>query len=368
MNVYVVRKGGVICTLEQLLEEVCKRKASDLVLTVGTPPQLRILGDLHPVGDYSLKAADMVTLCDSILSDEQKLVLEAKCSLDFSKGFPGLSRFRFNVYYQRGSLAMAARFIPFTIPSFDDLGLPADILGRLAMRQQGLVLVSGAAGSGKSTSLAAIINYINAHRQAHVICLEDPIEYLHQHGRSTVEQREIFEDSPSFAAALHDVFRQSPDVIMVGEMRDTETMQLALTLAETGHLVLGTLHTQDTVQAISRIVDSFPAEHQQQINTQLSMVLTAVISQVLLMSADHTRSVLACEILIAGTAIRNLIRERQLQQIYSAIQTGRDEGMVTLNESLCKLVMNGDIDARTALDRSTRPVELERMLSAARRA
>ncbi len=356
----------MILTLEYLLGEVCAKGASDLVLTVGTPPQLRVLGDLQPVGDYRLLPADVKSLCHSILNESQKQDLETSRSLDFSKGFPGLSRFRFNLFYQRGSMAMAARVIPFTIPAFEDLGLPAEVFRRFSLRPHGLVLVTGAAGSGKSTSLASMIDYINEHRHAHVICLEDPIEYLHHHRNSTVEQREIYEDAPSFAAALRDVFRQSPDVIMVGEMRDMETMQLALTLAETGHLVLGTLHTQDTVQAISRIVDSFPATHQQQIYTQLSMVLTGIVSQVLLLTSDRRRRVLAYEVMIANTAIRNLIRERQLQQIYSVIQTTRDEGMTTMNECMCRLVRAGTIERHTALERSPRQAELERMLETAR--
>ena len=351
-------------TIEQLLGEVYAKGASDLVLSVGTPPQLRVLGDLQPVGDYRLKPADLDVLCYAVLTETQKAALQENHSLDFSKGFPGLSRFRFNVYYQRGSLAMAARLIPFSIPSFKELGLPVDVFNRFSLRPQGLILVTGAAGSGKSTSLAAMIDYINEHRHAHVICLEDPIEYLHHHRQSTVEQREIFEDAPSFAAALRDVFRQSPDVIMVGEMRDMETMQLALTLAETGHLVLGTLHTQDTVQAISRIVDSFPASHQQQVYTQISMVLTGIVSQCLIMASDRKRRVLAYEVMVATTAIRNLIRERQLQQLYSVLQTGRDVGMSTMNDTLCGLVRSGVVARKTAVDRSSRPTELERMLDA----
>ena len=353
-------------TMQELLDAVCEQGASDLVLSVGTPPQLRILGELQPLNDYRLKPEDVETLCYSILSESQKALLERRKSLDFSMGFTGLSRFRFNIYHQRGSLALAARIIPFDIPGFQELGVLEDIFTWFSMRMQGLVLVSGAAGSGKSTSLAAMINYINEHRAAHIICLEDPIEYLHHHRKSTVDQREIFKDAPSFAAALRDVFRQSPDVIMVGEMRDMETMQFAMTLAETGHLVLATLHTQDTVQAISRIVDSFPASHQQQVYTQLSMVLTGVVSQCLLMSTDRARRVLAYEVMIATTAVRNLIREHQLHQLYSAIQTGSSVGMSTMNDTLCRLVASGVVAQQAAMDRSPRPKELERMLESAR--
>ena len=349
-------------TVESLLGEVCEHNASDLVLSVGTPPQVRVLGELHPLGDYKLKPEDLEALCYSVLNDAQKAVLENRRSLDFSMGFPGLSRFRFNIFHQRGSLALAARLIPFEIPSFQELGLPEEVFTWFAMRTQGLVLITGAAGSGKSTSLAAIVDHINTHRHAHVICLEDPIEYLHHHRMSTVDQREIYKDTPSFSVALRDVFRQSPDVIMVGEMRDMETMQFALSLAETGHLVLATLHTQDTVQAVSRIVDSFPSSHQQQIYTQISMVLTGVVSQCLIKTLDHQRRVLAYEVMIATTAIRNLIREHQLHQIYSAIQTGSTSGMATMNHSLCRLVCDGEIAQEVAMNRSPRPKELERML------
>ncbi len=348
-----------------MLEHVCSANASDLILTVGTPPQVRILGELRSFGDSPLTPDALDALCLALLTEEQKAVLHAKRSLDFSKGFPGLSRFRFNIFRQRGSLALAARCIPFSIPGFEALGLPAETCRRLALRPHGLVLVTGAAGSGKSTTLAAMIDYINTNRHAHIICLEDPIEYLHRHGLGTVEQREIYEDTPSFETALRDVFRQSPDVIMVGELRDTETMQLALTLAETGHLVLGTLHTQDSVQAISRIINFFPSSRQEQGYAQLSMVLSGVITQVLLKSADLSRRVLAYEVLLVTTAVRNLIREKQLQQIYSTIQTGADSGMVTMNESLYGLVARGIIERAAALERSPRSPELERMLERA---
>ena len=348
--------------IQELLEHVCKEEASDLILTVGLPPQLRVLGDLQAIGSDPLTQADVATHCMGLLTEEQKGVLMTRKSIDFSKGFPGLSRFRFNVFHQRGSLALAARRIPFDIPDFESLGLPAATCSRLALKPHGLVLVTGAAGSGKSTTLASMIDYINRHRPVHIICLEDPIEYLHQHRKSTVEQREMYEDTPSFETALRDVFRQSPDVIMVGELRDTESMQLALTLAETGHLVLGTLHTQDAVQAVSRIMNFFPSSRQEQGFAQLSMVLSGVISQILLRTVDSTRRVLACEVMLASTAVRNLIRERQLQQLYSTIQTGGDAGMVTMNESLYRLVGRGLVDPASALERSPRPAELERML------
>ncbi len=352
-------------TIEELLAKVSSSGGSDLIITAGAPPQLKILGVLHPVGEQPLSEEETQRLGLSVLNEAQRAILEQKRSVDLSRGFLGLNRFRFNVFYQRGSVALAARLIPYRIPSFGELGLPA-IVQQFALYPHGLVLVTGPAGSGKSTTLAAMIEHINTHRSAHIVCLEDPIEYLHTHRKSVIEQREIYEDAPSFPEALQGVFRQSPDVIMIGEMRDIETMQLALTLAETGHLILGTLHTQDTTHAINRIVDIFPPEHQQQVYTQLSMVLAGIISQALLLTADQSRRVLACEVMHMNNAIGNLIRERQLQQIYSVIQTGKAEGMVTLNESLRRLVAEGKIDQDVAIERSPRPRELARMLGISR--
>ncbi len=348
-------------TIEELLGKVSSSGGSDLILTCGAPPKLKILGVMHSVGDRPLEEEETRTLGLSVLNEAQRAILENKRSVDLSKGFPGLNRFRFNVFYQRGTLALVARLIPYRIPSFGELGLPP-VVQQFALCPHGLVLVTGPAGSGKSTTLAAMIEYINRNRSEHVVCLEDPIEYLHAHGKSLIEQREIHDDAPSFAVALQAVFRQSPDVIMVGEMRDLETMQLALTLAETGHLIFGTLHTQDTTHAINRIVDIFPPAHQQQVYTQLSMVLSGIISQALLLTTDQSHRVLACEVLRMNNAIANLIRERQLQQIYSVIQTGRTEGMMTMNESLRRLVGEGKIDQDLAIERSPRPRELARML------
>jgi twitching motility protein PilT len=348
-------------TVEEFLELVSSVGASDLILAVGAPPQLRVLGRLQKVGDQALTSEDTERLALSVLNEDQVRLLHEQRSIDLSRGFPKLSRFRFNIFYQRDSLSMAARLIPFRIPSFQELGLP-DCVREFALRPQGLILVTGPAGSGKSTTLAAMIHHINEQRGVHIICIEDPIEYLHSHRHSVVEQREIHADAHSFSDALRSVFRQSPDVIMIGEMRDLETMQLALTLAETGHLILATLHTQDTVHAINRIVDVFPPQHQQQVFTQLSMVLSGILSQALLVTADNSRRVLACEVMNVNGAIRNMIREHQLQQVYSVIQTGRAEGMITMNESLKQLVMNGLIEPQTAMERSPRARELARML------
>jgi twitching motility protein PilT len=350
-----------VWTIEQLLDQVSSTGASDLILSVGAAPQLRVLGRLQPVGTEPLGMEDAARLVRAVLNEDQMRLLEEQRSVDLSRGFPGLSRFRFNIFYQRDSLAMAARLIPFRIPGFQELGLP-DMAREFALRPQGLVLVTGPAGSGKSTTLAAMIDHINENRRAHIICIEDPIEYLHMHRNSVVDQREIHADTRSFNDALRSVFRQCPDVIMIGEMRDLETMQLALTLAETGHLILATLHTQDTVHAINRIVDVFPPSHQQQVYTQLSMVLSGVLSQALMVTTDNSRRVLACEVMNVTGAIRNLIRERQLQQVYSVIQTGRADGMTTMNESLKQLVMKGLIDPQAAVERSPRARELARML------
>jgi twitching motility protein PilT len=347
--------------LEDLLKEMVERNASDLLLTVGTPPQLRINGLLTPLMDEAVDDGMLERLAYKLLGEKRFEVLRHKRSLDFSKGFEALSRFRFNFYYQRESLAIAIRTIPFRIPPFEELGLP-EVIKEFSLQPHGLVLLTGPAGSGKSTTLAAMLNYINANRRLHIVCLEDPIEYLHHHNMSVVDQREIGADARTFPEALHSVFRQSPDVIMVGEMRDLETIQLVLSLAETGHLILGTLHTQDTTHVVNRIVDVFPPAQQQQIYTQLSMVLVGVVAQQLLITSDGTRRVMACEVMNVNQAIRSLIREMQVQQLYSVIQTGRAEGMVTMNESLKTLYEKGLIDLGTAINRSPRSKELVRML------
>jgi len=342
---------------------MCDRKASDLLITVGAVPQLRIHGILGPaaVGHPVMDGAVIERIAYHVLGDQRMGILQARKSVDFSKGYEGLSRFRFNFYYQRDSIAIAIRVIPFKIPPFEELGLP-EVVKDFALRPHGLVLITGAAGSGKSTTQAAMLDYINENRRLHMVCLEDPIEYLHRHKLSVIDQREIGEDAHSFAEALHSVFRQSPDVIMVGEMRDLETIQLVLSLAETGHLIMGTLHTQDTTHAINRIVDVFPPAQQQQIYTQLSMVLVGIVSQQLLITRDATRRVMACEIMNVNQAIRNMIREMQVQQLYSAVQTGKSEGMMTMNDSLRDLYLKGVIDMGTAMSRSPRPKELARMV------
>lgn len=358
-------EGPTVKTLEQLLSLMVQRGASDMLLTAGAPAQLRIHGAFHGMDMAPFDRAQLESFAAGLLGEEGMAHLQRDKNVDMSRGFEGLCRFRFNVYYQRDSATIAVRAIPFEIPKFETLGLPS-IVRDFALRPHGLVLITGPAGSGKSTTLAAMIDYINTHRRVHVVCIEDPIEYLHHHGTSVIDQREIGADVHTFADALRSVFRQSPDVIMVGEMRDLETMQLALSLAETGHLILATLHTQDATHAINRVVDIFPAGQQQQIYTQLSLVLMGVVSQQLLPTLDGKRRVMACEVMNVNLAIRNLIREMQIQQIYSVIQTGRVESMVTMNDSLKALVDERLIDRELAMSRSPRPKELMRMLGVAR--
>ncbi|NQU40789.1 MAG: type IV pilus twitching motility protein PilT [Lentisphaerae bacterium] len=350
-------------SIDKLFSEMHRQQASDLLLTAGAPPQYRVNGVLVPFGTNLLQDDDTRELADNLLSKADRIKLEEDRSIDVAYALEDVSRFRVNVFFQRNSVAMAIRMIPHDIPGFESLGLPM-MVREFASRPHGLVLITGAAGSGKSTTMASMIDYINETRHVHVVCIEDPIEYLHSHRKSIVVQRELRSDAHTFSSALRSVFRQSPDVIMVGEMRDLETMQLALTLAETGHLVLSTLHTQDTTHAINRVVDVFPPDQQQQVYVQLSMVLTGVISQQLLMTRDKTRRVLACEVLHVNNAVRNLIRECQVQQIYSVIETGRSEGMMTMNSSLADLFHGGLISEEKALRRSPRPKELVRLLNA----
>lgn len=349
-------------TLEELLEKVSSSGGSDLILTPGAPPQLKILGQMHAVGDTPLTARETESLSLSALNDYQKNQLVQNRSVDLSRGFSGLNRFRFNIFRQRGALALMARLIPSRIPSFTELGLPP-IVQEFALQPHGLVLITGPAGSGKSTTLAAMIEHINVHRSVHIICLEDPIEYLHAHKRSLIEQREIYEDAPSFAQALQSVFRQSPDVIMVGEMRDLETMQLALTLAETGHLILGTLHTQDAAQSVDRVIDLFPADQQHQIRLQFSQVVLAVLSQILLNRIGGGR-IAAFEIMLATPMIRKFIREGSTGEIPANLEMGASEGKQSLDQAMAELVRRGLVAREEALLASSHPAHLADLLAA----
>ena len=352
-----------IPTFEEMLFLAYERKASDLILTVGQPAQLKIHGQMESLEGAKLTHGDMENLLEALLTEDQRKHFAKAYSVDFSRGYPGVSRFRFHAFRQRGAAALVARVIPHDIPRLETLGLPAALMKNFALQPSGLILFTGPTGSGKSTTMAAIIQHMNASRSAHVICLEDPIEFLHQHAQCTVEQREIGTDTPSFNAALRDVFREAPDVVMVGEMRDWETMALTLKLAETGHLVFGTLHTHDAVQTISRIVHSFPIDSQQQVYVQLSSVLTGVIAQQLLPRADKRGRIMCCELLVATDAVRNLIREGQQHQVYSVLQTGREAGMCTMNEMLLRHVQAGLVQRDVALAYSMRTEELRRMLT-----
>ncbi len=353
-------------SLTTLLSLLLERKGTDLHLTTGVPPILRIDGKLEPLTQFpALGPKETKQLAYSVLTDVQKHKFEAEKELDFSFGIRGLSRFRSNVFNQRGAVGMAIRTIPYRIPSFEELGLPKTVAD-FAHRPKGLVLVTGPTGCGKSTTLAAVIDKINRERNLHIVTIEDPIEYLHEHRNSIVNQRELLADTISFANALRSVLRQDPDVILIGEMRDLETISAALRCAETGHLTFATLHTNSTVQTVNRIVDVFPPHQQEQVRVQLSFVLEGVICQALLPRRTGEGRVLALEIMCPNDAIRNLIREDKIHQLYSAMQTGQDRyGMQTMNQSLFDLYMRKRISLQTAMSNSLRPQELEQMLTKA---
>ncbi len=347
-----------------LLLEVIERNASDLHLTAGAHPTVRVRGRLLPLEDYPVMTTEQTReTIYSILSNDQRQRLETDWQIDFAYAIPGRARFRVNAYYQRSAIGAAFRLIPFSIKTVDELGLPT-VLHDLAKRPRGFVLVTGPTGSGKSTSLAAVIDEINSTREEHIMTIEDPIEFLHGHKKCIVNQREIGSDAQSFGSGLKSALRQDPDVILVGEMRDLETIHTALTAAETGHLVFATLHTQDTPQTIDRIIDVFPAEQQQQVRVQLSVALQGIITQQLLPTADGAGRVAACEVLLATPAIRNLIREGKTHQIYSSLQTGANIGMQTMDAALATLVRSGKITQKLAEARSSTPDELRRLLGA----
>ncbi len=347
-----------------LLMEVVSRRASDLHLSAAAHPTVRVRGRLTPLEDYpKLSATDTREIVYSILTGDQRQRLETNWQLDFAYSIPGHARFRVNAYYQRGAIGAAFRLIPFGLTSIDDLGLPAAV-HEFTRRPRGFVLVTGPTGSGKSTSLAAMIDEINRTREEHIMTIEDPIEFLHNHKKCLVNQRELGSDAQSFADALKAALRQDPDVILVGEMRDLETISTALTAAETGHLVFATLHTQDAAQTIDRVIDVFPAHQQGQVRVQLSVALQGIMTQQLLPTADGAGRVVACEVLVPNPAIRNLIREGKTHQIYSVLQTSSALGMQTMDSSLSTLVRQGKITRKLAEARSSTPEELGRLLGA----
>ena len=349
-------------SIRELLQKVIELGASDMHIVVGAPPMIRVNGDLESLPGYpALKPEDTQEIIYSVMNEEQVATFESEKECDLSFGIDGLSRFRLNVYRDRGSAVGAFRAIPFQISTFQELGLPR-VVADFAFRPVGLMLVCGPTGSGKSTTLAAIIDRINRERNCHIITVEDPIEFLHNHQQSVVNQREVHADTKSFASALKYVLRQDPDVILIGEMRDTETIAAALTTAETGHLAFATLHTNDALQTINRIVDVFPSGQQDQIRTQLSFVLEGVLVQQLVPRADGMGRALAMEIMVPNTAIRSLIRSEKLEQIPSMIEIGSGEGMMTMNQSLYRLMRRGVITMDMALKRTSDPNGLQRLI------
>lgn len=353
---------GLKVNLHQLLRAMIDKGASDMHITTGSPPLLRIDGEIVPLKLPPLGAVETKQLCYSVLTEEQKIQFEKNKELDLSFGVKNLSRFRANVFLQRGAVSGAFRTIPFKILSFDELGLPP-IAAELAFKPRGLILVTGPTGSGKSTTLASIIDKINSETRQHIMTIEDPIEYLHPHKRCIINQREVGTDTGSFKQALKYVLRQDPDVVLVGEMRDLETIEAALTIAETGHLVFATLHTNSALQSINRIIDVFPPHQQSQIRAQLSFVLEGVISQLLLPRAGAPGRVLSMEVLVPNPAIRNLIREDKVHQIYSQMQMGQTKhGMQTMNQSLYGLYSRRLISLEEALGHSSDQEELRSMI------
>lgn len=333
--------------IDKVLARAVEMKASDVHITVSLPPMMRINGLLKPYGDKPLISEDTADIVQQMLRDEQLNILNEVGEIDISYLVPGVSRFRVNIYKQRGSYSMAFRTINLKVPTIDELGFP-DILKELSLKQRGLILITGPTGSGKSTTLAAMVNHINQNRNCHIITLEDPIEYLHKHNKSMINQREIGSDSLSFANALRASLREDPDVILVGEMRDLETIAIAITAAETGHLVMSTLHTTSCDQTVDRIIDVFPAHQQQQIRIQLAGVIEGIIAQQLLPVTDNNGRVAALEIMVANSAVRNLIREGKTHQLQTVVQTGIKQGMRTMDYSLSELVRKNLITRDTA--------------------
>lgn len=350
-------------TLSELLKKMIEMGGSDLHITTNSPPQVRVDGVLRPLDYPEMTPAETKQLAYSVLTDAQKHRFEETLELDFSFGIKGLSRFRANIFNQRGAVGAVFRAIPYEIRSFDQLGLPA-VVESLCAKPRGLILVTGPTGSGKSTTLAAMVDKVNRDRHEHIITIEDPIEYLHPHKNCLVNQREVHSDTHSFSNALRAALRQDPDVVLIGELRDLDTTETALRIAETGHLTFGTLHTNSAYSTINRVIDIFPAHQQAQIRAQLSLVLEGILCQSLLPKASGGGRVMAMEVLVPNAAIRNLIREDKVHQIYSMMQTGQEKyGMQTFNQSLATLYFKKLITLELALQRSSNPDELQELIN-----
>jgi len=350
-------------TLSELLKKMLEMSGSDLHITTNSPPQVRVHGHLTPLEGTPLTPSETKQLAYSVMTDAQKHRFEENWELDFSFGLKGLARFRANCFNQRGATAAVFRVIPFEIKSFNQLALPV-VVSKLCDKPRGLVLVTGPTGSGKSTTLAAMLDKINSERHEHMITIEDPIEFVHQHKKCLVNQREVHSDTKSFSDALRASLREDPDVVLIGEMRDLETIEAALRIAETGHLTFGTLHTNSASSTINRVIDVFPAHQQSQIRAQLSLVLEGILCQALLPKIGGQGRAMAMEVLVPNAAVRNLIREDKIHQIYSAMQSGQDKfGMQTFNQSLATLFFQKQISQETALLRSSNQDELQEMIN-----
>lgn len=347
--------------VKSLLKNMLEKNASDMHITANSPVHIRIDEKLYPIDKKALNPKEAKESIYGLLTDEQIRQFEKEWELDFSFELKDIARFRVNIFYQRGNIGCAIRLIPFEIIGFEKLGLPVEVITKLCKQPKGLVLVTGATGSGKSTTLAAMTDFVNSFRQYHIVTVEDPIEFVHKNKKCVVDQREVYKDTHTFGDSLKHVLRQDPDVILIGEMRDLETIESALIIAETGHLVFATLHTSDAVQTINRVIDVFPSGQQQQIRTQLSFVLLAAVSQQLIPRQGKPGRALAAEVLVATPAVRSLIRESKVHQVYSVIQTSQKEGMKTMNQSLAELCKKGIISLESAREKTTNLEELNKL-------